>query len=67
MLLTDTVSTSGALLLPDTGAFATFNGVERNFIWSDRSAVPHSTSSTDWFDGAYVTSFPVDAEVITKN
>jgi len=38
----------------------------RLFIWSDMSAVPHSTASADWASGLYVKTLPSDTQVMQK-
>jgi len=38
----------------------------RLFIWSDMSAVPHSTGSADWASGLYVKTLPSDLQTLQK-
>lgn len=38
----------------------------RLFIWSDMSAIPHSTDSADWASGLYVKTLPSDLQTLQK-
>ncbi len=46
-----------------TGSLANVKASGVNFIWSDHSSSPHSTSTTDWLSGYLVPGLPTNVQV----
>lgn len=63
-LLADSRKAYGKLSGTGSGFDGGINGTPYNFMWSDTSALPHSTTSSDWFNGAYVTGLPISTTFI---
>ena len=61
-ILGDAAFASGALT--GTAPALGLGGIERNFLWSDRTAVPHSETSADWLDGAMIHLLPGDPQTL---
>lgn len=50
---------------PTTSIYADVATTESRFVWSDRSAVPHTAfTSSDWCDSNYVKSLPTDSQTL---
>lgn len=49
-------------LLGDVDAKST-----QNFVWSDMSALPHSMTSADWFNGAFIQGLPTQAQTLFRD
>lgn len=47
-------------------AYSTVNGTTAEFVWTDRSAQGHSTSTLDWNNGFLVKNLPTDSQTLTK-
>ncbi len=51
---------------PTTGTYANIATAELRFVWSDRSAAPHTAlTSSDWCDSNYVKSLPTDSQTLS--
>jgi len=49
-----------------TGTYANVATAELRFVWSDRSAAPHTAlTSSDWCDSNYVKSLPTDSQTLS--
>ncbi|MEY4745179.1 MAG: hypothetical protein RL272_1124, partial [Candidatus Parcubacteria bacterium] len=67
-LLGDAADDTGGLTVP--GPDTRVAGTAYNFIWSDNSAVPHSStvgsSSSDWTTGRFVKIVPSEPETMSR-
>ena len=60
------INSSSATSAQVTGNLTYLLSAETGFIWSDRSASPHSAdgSSTDWVNSTYVKNLPTDTQTL---
>ncbi len=62
-----TFITQGATSATAPNTYAAVNGAQTGkFVWSDRSAATHSTSSSDWNDDYLVSGLPTNSGNLTK-
>jgi len=64
--ITTKIAGNSAYFVSDTAANALSTQGVGNFVWSDRSALPHSDTSTDWTRDNGIKTLPTNGQTLQK-